>query len=322
MGSPTPLNLIANLRPDISGMFEQYDIEMNAARMIALELFPVFEAGLQAGPFGKITLASLMKAVETKRNSGAAYNETDFEFDTDTYATKENGIAIPVDQRNAKIYANYFDAELFAARLARNKVMLNMEQRVAALLQDTVTFTPTAVVNEWDDYANCTPIDDVEAAVQRLYAKGIVANALQVNWKQYRNLRNSAQIIDRITASGAGSSAKASDVTKQMLAAVFDLPHILVGGSQKNSTIEGQTASLASVWSDEYASVCRISSGRIEDPGIGLTFHWGEDGSSIGGTMESYYDVDIRGDKLRCRMETHEKIMYSAALELLSNITT
>lgn len=322
MGSPTPQSLIANLRPDIHGMFEEFDIEMNAAKMIALQVFPVFEVGLQAGPFGKITLESLMKAVNTSRNSGSAYNETDFNFTTDTYTTKENGIAVPVDERNAKIYANYFDAEMVAARLARNKVMQNLEQRVAAKVFDSGTFTPTAVSNGWDDHDNCTPIDDVEAAVIRLYDKGIIPNALVITWTVYRNLRNSAQIIDRITASGAGSPAKPSDVTLQMLAAVFDLPKIIVGGSQKNTAKEGQSATLAPVWDEEYAAVIRVSSGRIEDPGLGMTFHWGEDGSSIGGTVESYYDVDIRGDKVRCRMETDEKVMYDQAIELLSNITS
>lgn len=322
MPSPSPSSLIENLRPDITGMFEEFSLEMNAMRMIALQVFPVFEVGLQAGPFGKITLESLMKAVDTKRNSGGGYNLTEFEFTTDSYSTKENGLAVPVDARNAKIYRNYFQAEVVAARLARHSVILNMERRVAAAVFNTGTFTPTAVTNEWDDTANATPLTDVEAAIMRLYAKGIVANALVINWKVFRNLRNCAQVIDRITASGAGSPAKPEDVTLQMLAAVFDLPKIVVGGAQYNSANEGQTASLSPVWSDEYAAVTRITDGPIEDPGVGRTFHWAEDGSTIGGTMESYYDPDIRGDKVRCRMETDEKVIYSEAVELLSNITT
>jgi hypothetical protein len=322
MGSPSPLAAVSNLRPDITGMFEEFSLEMNAQKLIALEVFPVFEVGLQAGPFGKITLESLMKAVDTTRTSGGAYNESDFEFTTDSYATKEHGIAVPVDQRNAKIYANYFDAEMVAARLARHKVMLNLESRVAALVYDTGVFTPTAITNEWDDHTNATPLDDVEAAVLRLYAKGIVANALVLNWKQFRNLRHCDQVINRITASGAGSPAKPTDITKQMLATVFDLEKIIVGGSQYNSAIEGQTASLSPVWSDEYAMVTRVASGGIEDPGLGRTFHWGEDGSQIGGLMESYYWEEVRGDKVRCRMETHEKVIYSEAGELLSNVIT
>lgn len=322
MPSPTTSSLIANLRPDITGMFEEFDLDMNSQRMIALQVFPVFEVGLQAGPFGKITLESLLQAVNTNRGSNGGYNSTEFKFTDDSYSTKEHGLTVPVDQRNAKIYANYFSAEMVAAKLARHGVMLGMEQRVAALVFDSATFTPTAVTDEWDDAGNCDPITDVEAAVQRLYAKGILANALVINWKVFRNLRNSEQIIQRITASGAGQPAKPTDITTQMLATVFDLEHIIVGGAQYNSAKEGQSGSLQPIWSNEYAAVTRVTSGGIEDPGLGRTFHWGEDGSTIGGTMESYYDEDIRSDKIRCRMDTHEKLIYSDAIELLSNITT
>jgi len=73
-------------------------------------------------------------------------------------------------------------------------------------------------------------IDDVEAAVHRLYAKGVIANALVVNWTQFRNLRQCEQIIERIQANGAGSPAKPSDITEQQLAEVFSLDKVIVGG--------------------------------------------------------------------------------------------
>lgn len=318
MSSPTPSNAIENLRPDLQGLFEEFDLEMNLAKMIGLQLAPVIDVGLQAGPFGKITLESLMKQVDTARKTGA-YNETDFEFTDDSYATKENGISVPVDKRNAKIYENYFSAEAIAARLARAKVMQNLEIRIATLLFGG-TFNTVAAATAWDTVATAVPITDVESAVQRLYDKGIVANCLVVSWKRFRKLRQTVSILERIMSDGAGTPTKAEDVTVAMLKAVFDLPHILVGGSQKSTTKEGQTASLSSVWSDSFAAVTRIAmpGAPIIEPCWARTFHWGEDGSTIGGTMESWYDPNMRGDKVRCRMETHEKVMYTEAVELLT----
>lgn len=323
MTSPTPSTAVANLRPDISGMFTEYDLEANQARMIGLQVFPVFEAGLQAGPFGKITIESLLRAVRTNRSSGGGYNTTEFEFTNDSYATSEHGLVVPVDNRNAKIYANYFDAEVVAARLARHGVMVNQEARIAAKVFNTSTFTPTAVTTEWSSADTADPISDVEAAVQRLYAKGIIANALIINWKVFRNLRNCAAIIDRITSAGAGQSAKPSEITAQLLATVFDIEQVIVAGAQSNSAAQGQAASINSIWSNEYAMIGRVASAgaSIEEPCLGRTFHWGEDGSSIGGTFETWYDEDIRGDKIRCRMDTDEKLLYADAGELLSNIT-
>lgn len=321
MTSPTPASLIANLRPDIQGMFEEFSLELNAQRMIAHLVFPIFDVGLQAGPWGKITLESLLKAVDDARNSSSTYNTANFEFTDDSYSTTEHGIAVPVDKRMAAIYRNYFDAEVVAARLARHIVMVNYEMRVSALLMNASTFNTTGATAVWSNKTTSRPIDDVEAAVLRLYDKGIIANSLVMSWKVFRYLRHSEQVIDRIVASGAGNPAKPEDITTDMLAAIFDLPKILVGGAQRNNAKEGQAASLTPIWPTTHVSVTRITDGSIEDPGVGRTFHWDGDGSSPAGTMESYYDNEIRGDKIRCRMETQEKVIYTEAAELISGVT-
>lgn len=323
MPSPSPTSAVSNLRPDLQGLFAEFDIAMNQSRYIGSQVLRPIEVGLQAGPFGKIKIESLMKNVSTARASGGNYSRSDYEWTPDSYATDEHGHEVPVDKRNAAIYANYFQAEVVAAQLARDKVLRNYETRVADAVFNATTFSATTggVSTEWSNPAS-TPISDVEAAIVALYAKGIVPNALIINWKVFRRLRNNTSIIARITASGAGSPAKPSDVTTNMLAAVFDLPKIIVGAGQKNSEIEGQTAALVPIWSDEYAMVAKVAdTDAITEPCVGRTFHWGGDGSAMGGTFETYYSDERRGDVVRSRMETDEKIIHANAGYLLSNIT-
>jgi hypothetical protein len=171
---------------------------------------------------------------------------------------------------------------------------------------------------------NCVPITDVEAAVAKVYdGSGLWANALVINKKVFRNLRNSEQIIERINSAGAGNPSKPSDVTTQMLAAVFDLPYILVAGGTRNSAKEGQTATPAQIWSGEYAMVCKIATGAdMKEPCIGRTFHWSADGSAVGGTVETYRDEIVRSDIVRVRHQVAEVVLYPQAGHLLSNITT
>ena len=108
-----------------------------------------------------------------------------------------------------------------------------------------------------------------------------------------------------------------------MLSAVFDLPNIIVAGTSKNGAKEGQAASPTQIWSGEYAMVCKIASGPdMRDPCIGRTFHWSQDGSSIGGTVESYRDETVRGDVIRVRHQVAEVVLYPEAGHLLSNVTT
>ena len=73
----------------------------------------------------------------------------------------------------------------------------------------------------------------------------------------------------------------------------------------------------------EYAMVCKVATGRdFREPCIGRTFHWSADGSSIGGTVESYRDETVRADIIRVRHDVDELVLYPQAGHLLSNITT
>jgi len=138
-----------------------------------------------------------------------------------------------------------------------------------------------------------------------------------------RNIRNTDQVKDRIAASGAGKANAAGLVNEQILAEIFDLDYIIVAGSSKNSAAEGQTASPAQIWSGEYAMVAKIATGAdFREPCLGRTFHWGADGSSIGGTVEQYRDEAVRSDIYRVRHDVDEVVLYPAAGHLLSNITT
>jgi hypothetical protein len=171
--------------------------------------------------------------------------------------------------------------------------------------------------------ANATPIDDVEGAVLKVYDNtGMWPNAIVFNRKVFRKLRLCDQILDRISSQGSGSPVKASDITPQQLAQVFDLDYVLVAGGSKNTATEGQTATPGQIWDSEYAMVARIATtNNIKEPCLGRTIHWGKDGSQIGGTMETYDDPKLRGSVVRCRHDVHEKVIESLFGHLLSNVT-
>jgi hypothetical protein len=324
---PTPSSSTATLRPDLAE-FMEFDVESEKQGYIALKVLPVIESGLQADNPGKVPLESLLFTGDTARTSKSNYNRGSYKFERFQFATKENGWEEPIDERDEKRYRYLLQVDRIANARAAGVVARNQEQRVADLVFNTTTWTgaslTTAITHEWDDAVNAVPITNVEAAVQKVYdASGLKANALVINWKVFRNLRNCEQIIERINSQGAGSPSKASDINVQMLAQVFDLDHIIVAGASKNTANEGQAASISQIWSGEYAMVCRVStSADMRDPCIGRTFHWAEDGSSIGGTVEEYYEEQSRSRIIRVRHETDEVIMYPQAGHLLSNITT
>ena len=324
---PSPSEALATLRPDLGGSFEDFDLAMDRLGFIGHRVLRPVEVQVASGTFGRIPLAQLLKNADVKRTSRSGYSRGDWEFQDENFATKEYGFEEPVDQRDVRLYANFFDAEMVSAELARDTVLREAEKRIAAAIFNTTVWTgaplTTSVGTEWSVFATATPINDVEAAVRKVYdGTGMWPNAIVMDRIVFRNLRNCDQIIERIQSAGAGTSTKPSDITAEMLARVFDLKYVLVGGSSKNSANEGQAATPVQIWDDEYAMVCRIAeTDNIKEPCIGRTFHWGADGSQIGGTMETYDDAKARGEVVRCRHEVHEKVIEPKFGHLLANIT-
>jgi hypothetical protein len=318
----SPNKTLSTLRPDL-GSFMEMDVAADQAGFIAGGVLPVLNVAKQTGYFGKLRREDMLQTRDTQRAPGGGYARQQFKFTDDSFTCVEHGAEEPVDDRESEMYSDYFDAESLAAIRARDAVLRNREIRVADAIFNTTTWTATSVTNEWDDLTNATPIDDVEGRVQALYDAGVVANTLIVTWKVFRNLRNCQQIRDRIDSSGAGDRSLASDISAAKLAEIFDLDRVLVGRGIKNTANQGQSVSLTPIWSNEYAAVCRTAtSNDIREPCVGRTFHWSEDGSTFGGTIESYRDESVRSDIIRVREDTDENIIYTTALELLDNITT
>ena len=317
------------LRPDLGQSFQQFDLDMAREGFIGLRVAPTIDVALQTSNFSRIPVAELIKAQKTDRAPGSGYMRGTYHFEQDNYACEEHGWEEPVDDRERNIYAYSFDAELLAAQRARDVVMRNFEKRMADLIFNTTTWTGAAlttdVSNEWDDAANATPIADVTAAKILIRdSSGLMANALILDWEVFENLKNCDEIIDRVKYWG-GQDPNNMAIGAAEIARALGLKFIIVAGAStiKNTADEGQTASFSQIWDDEYAMVCRVAeTNDLREPCIARTFHFANDGSSIGGTVEQYRDETVRSDIIRVRMDTDEKVLYAAAGHLLGNITS
>lgn len=322
---PSPTSSLSTLRPDLASSLMEFDLAMDRQGFIAQRVAPVITVASQSGTFGKIPVEQLLRSPETKRAPGSGYGRDNFTFGTATYACEEHGFESPIDDREAKMYANYFDAEQVATMRAYDAVLRNAEIRMAAAIFNATTWTSftTGVTTPWDTVATATPITDVETAVQAVWSQcGMWPNALIITKHVFRNLRRCAQVIDSIESGGAGSSSVQSSITAQVLANIFDLDYVIVAGSAKNTAKEGQTVAFGKVWDDEYAMVCRVANTNDpREPCIARTFHWADDGSQIDGRVETYREEKVRSDIVRVRHDVDELIMYTEMGHLLSNIT-
>lgn len=320
---PKPGVSLGTLRPDISQVLLPYSDFAWKNGFVADLIYPAYDVDEVNGIFPKVDGAAVHQNVDTKRGADGRYNQVTWEWSQDGWNCVEYGLEERVDRRDASRFRSWFDMEVEAAKRCRRLLMLEREKRIAAKVFNASSYSPTNITNEWDDTANATPVADVHAAVQRLLANGIEANAIVMNKSVYNNCRVCDEVREVLSASGAGDRNAKVRVGVEQLRQVFDLEYVLVGGAHKNTADEGLSAALAPVWSNEYVAVCRIASDDdFSDPCVGRTFHYTPDGSQIGGVQESYYDESRRSDIVRTRFDLDEMTLVTNAVELLANATT
>jgi hypothetical protein len=112
------------LRPELS-TFEELDREMQLRGYVGTRIMPAFQVGVAAGTFSVIALKSLLANADasTKRTSTGGYNRGDYKWEPRAYQTQENGWEEPVDEREAAMYANFYDYEEIAAYRAWEHVL-------------------------------------------------------------------------------------------------------------------------------------------------------------------------------------------------------
>ena len=322
---PAPTTALNGYRPDIGTMI-QIDVELDRLGYIAPLVARVFESPEQSGTYGRIKLEELMKEPELGRNSRGEYNRTNFGFDDQTFATKEKGLEIPIDDRQSKIYKTWFDFEVVTTRNCLGIVLRGAEKRWADQLFSETTFSgqTTAAGTAWDDFSNATPVTNIDAAKNAVWDRtAIWPNALVITRKTFMNLRKCDEVTDKLHSEGAGVSIEPGRIQPMNLASVFDVDMVIVAGGARNSANEGQSRSVASIWSDSYALLARVATtDMMEEPCVARTIHWGEDGSTVGGTIETYYDNRTRGDVVRVRHEVDEKMIYTELGQLITGIKT
>lgn len=317
---PFPSTALTTLRPDLAQSVEQFDLAADRQGFIGLQVAPVIDAMKAAGTYGVIPLEQLLQNQDTVRAPGSGYKRGRFSFKTAGYATVEHGWEEPVDESEAELYSSYFKAEQFAAARSLDFTLRGHEQRVATYaLNSANTGGNTGCSAVWSNHSGATPIEDIEGAIQNHWkTTGLWPNAIAMHRLAFRHLRQCQEVIDRIKYSGF-TDPKAGKITTAIMAEVFDIEEIIVAGSAQNSANEGAAASITPIWDSTKVLVFRRAmSEDAREPSFMRTFHYAEDGSSIGGTMEAYPEPQTRSNVIRCRNQTAEQAIYTNASYLLT----
>lgn len=311
----------ATLRQDLGQVAYEYAENALQAGFIGTSVLPVFETPVQTANYPVITKESLLALPDTKRAARSAYARSDWEFDDGTFACKEFGWEEPVDDSEAALYRNFFDAEVVATQRATSILLRNQEKRIADKLTSTGTFGTHNVGVKWDVPATCKPRNDVQDAALSIYnGTGLTANAFVCSKKTLDLILTCSQFQEATKYTTAALLAPLEE-QRRLVAMFLGVEQVLVGNAVYNSGKKGAAFSATEIWSNAKGIVCRVATEpqNLKEACIGRTFLWTED-SPQNLTTEQYREDQTRSDVYRVRHNVDEAFVFTGALYLMSGL--
>ena len=330
MAAPTT----AIQRFDLSMTLGEFNLMANRRGFIGLKMLPVVVVAEASAQFLKLPANAYLSPIEdTERAPKSGYSRDDFNWETDTYATKENGVEEVVDDATIERYGNIVKAEMIHMRRGINRLLQALENKAATAIEGNSWGGSAAISVPWTTKATATPIDDIDNAIDALeLLLGMRPNAIQISHKALRRWGRTDQVKDEF------KKMFGDDASMGMLMNAFkqvhELEHVFVANGMKNTAAKGQDATFGRLWDPTKLLVFHHSpteGGDLEDPlpSIGKTIMFQDQMAEIPGTdsdgeeaiiVEEYREEARRGGVQRFRFNYQQKLLMANAGYQLTNV--
>lgn len=160
----------------------------------------------------------------------------------------------------------------------------------------------------WDDAAS-NPVTTMKTAKRTVAENtGYEPNTLVLSRSAYDALIEHPDIIDRVNR---GQTTGAAQVTRQNLAALFEVERVLVMNAIENVAKEGQAAQHRFIGSNNALLCYATKAPGLMTPTAGYTFSWtGLMGSgAMGGRIRSFRMEHLGSDRVEIDMSFDQKII-------------
>jgi hypothetical protein len=188
---------------------------------------------------------SRLDTPDSLRAPRSDYNRIDWSSTTATYLCRQYGLEGEIDDEERLNAAAPLDLDVDTTEIVTDQVLLNREARVAAKVTSTgnVTNNTTLVgAQQWNDPAS-DPLNDVKTGRLAVFnATAYVPNVILFNHDAFEALKLHPDIKEVV------KYTERAIITKQILAAVFEVDEVLVASAKKRTSKEGQTDTISDIW--------------------------------------------------------------------------
>ena len=278
---------------------------------VGSSLLPIYGSEREVGRYPKFRIGKgeLLKKESQKRNATGTYNESEEQFEWDSYQTQEFGHEKRVDDVVKKQMRDFFDAEMVTAKFCMNKLMLDYEVECASAIMNPSTFTASAAGTAYTE-ANLATMDfpaDLNATIEALTLNGEEPNTLVLSLSVYNRLKRS-KLLQTYLYGHLNTTQGGSNITPNIIADAFGIANIVIAKKSYDNAIKGKT-NVVPVWGNDYIWIGDVQGGDFMNGGAGRTIIW--DADSEGGlfTTDQYREEKRRGDMIRVRSNRVVKIV-------------
>lgn len=244
--------------------------------LIAEEIAPIIDVDKQHDSYYVFGIDEAFRVSDAKRAPGTVPNRVVRSVSSDTYFCENYALqdAIPYeDMANADAGTWVTEREARTEGL-KDDLMLGHELRVGLNCTSGSNVGSSSTVSSAWSGAGADPIGDVNTGINNVQdATGYRPNRVVFGQQAWRIFREHPDVIDRIYGE-SGRDGKARTVTRDQVAALFEVDQVHVGAAYYNAAAEGQDAVLSQVWQDNVLTYYAPQKPRRDKPSFMYTFRW------------------------------------------------
>lgn len=238
--------------------------------MIADSVLPRVPVAAESFKYNKFPVGDFFSLPETLVGRKGQPNQVEFSSTQETGSTEDHGLddAIPnKDVVNAASQPGMPDPLMRASQGLTELIVLKREVRAASLVFNAANYGPANKVtlagnDQWSDYVNSNPQDDILEAQDAMIMRG---NIGVIGRRAWTMLRQHPKICKAVF----GQGTDAGIVSRRQFADHFELDDFYVGEGWVNTARKGQAPNLVRVWGKSCAILHRNMNADTE---YGITF--------------------------------------------------
>ena len=287
-------------------------VKYQNAELVGERLFPALPVDKDSNKYfiyGKENL----RTYRTKRAPGTRAASMDWSVSSDSFKCEEYALEHPIPDEVRNEADAPLKPESDASEMLTDVLAHDQEARIAALALTAGSYAAghaNAAAKKWDDFTASDPIEDVRAMNSLIHGKIMrPANCILLGKQVYDVLRNHPAVLARL------SDSNTRIVTPALLATLFDVQEVLVGGAKQITSAEGAATEVSSyVWGKNVILAYKGTPG-LKTITFGQTFR--RQGYR---QVEKWREQAIKSDILKVADKTDEKIIASGAGALLTAV--